>query len=353
VTPPRLCFSVTAYADRVDDDLPLLHLAGLDPVSEAVYLHLLTRGRAGAAEIAADFSLDAIDAASRLEAMRDLGLVSLLEGEAREYSAVDPRFSLRAIADRMSDQVSRIRDQIPMFAEFYGQAPAHDAENAGTTVLSDPNAVAGWYARLQHEAKHELLSFDRPPYVSASFDPYESVVLARGVDWRAIYTIASFDEGATWDEVAELARQGEQARITAELPIKLVIVDGRTALVSLGLEPGRVDALVTHSLALVAALRELFEFHWARSLPLPAARDRFDAAVPPTWGPRDSSLRGATVEEQALLALIATGAKDDVIARQLGISPRTLRRRSQDLLAELGASNRFQAGVEASRRGWV
>ena len=50
---------------------------------------------------------------------------------------------------------------------------------------------------------------------------------------------------------------------------------------------------------------------------------------------------------------IWTGATDDVIARQLGISPRTLRRRLHDLFDELGASNRFHAGVEAARRGWV
>jgi DNA-binding NarL/FixJ family response regulator len=50
---------------------------------------------------------------------------------------------------------------------------------------------------------------------------------------------------------------------------------------------------------------------------------------------------------------VAAGATDDVIARQLGISPRTLRRRLHDLFDELGASNRFHAGVEAARRGWV
>ncbi len=54
-----------------------------------------------------------------------------------------------------------------------------------------------------------------------------------------------------------------------------------------------------------------------------------------------------------VLALMAVGMKDEAIARQLGMSPRTLRRRSQELLAELGAGNRFQAGVEAARRGWI
>ena len=335
------------------DDLPLLDLAGLDAVTESIYLGVLGSGKTNVWQVAEDFRMTDADAMARLEALRDLGLVSLLEGGAGEYASVDPRYALRAMADRISDRVSHIRERIPALVEYFGRAPKSDDGDAQTTVLTDTDAVAGWYTRLQHQAKSEFLAFDRPPYVSASLDPFEAVVLKRGVDWRAIYTIASFDEGATWDEVAGLAQQGEQSRITDDLPIKLAIADSTTALVSLSLEPGNVDALVTHSPALVAAFRQLFEFHWARSLPLPAARERFEGAVAPTWGEKDRVERAATSEERALLALIAVGMKDDAIARQLGVSPRTLRRRSQDLLAELGALNRFQAGAEAARRGWL
>ena len=37
----------------------------------------------------------------------------------------------------------------------------------------------------------------------------------------------------------------------------------------------------------------------------------------------------------------------------LGVSLRTVRRRVADLMSELGAESRFQAGVEASKRGWI
>ncbi len=54
-----------------------------------------------------------------------------------------------------------------------------------------------------------------------------------------------------------------------------------------------------------------------------------------------------------ILALLVAGAKDEVIARQLGIGVRTLRRRMQHLMTALDAETRFQAGIQASRRGWV
>ncbi|MBZ5735679.1 LuxR C-terminal-related transcriptional regulator [Nocardioides sp. TRM66260-LWL] len=56
---------------------------------------------------------------------------------------------------------------------------------------------------------------------------------------------------------------------------------------------------------------------------------------------------------QFILEQLAVGAQDDQIARLLGVSLRTVRRRVADVMAELGAESRFQAGVEAVRRGWL
>lgn len=47
------------------------------------------------------------------------------------------------------------------------------------------------------------------------------------------------------------------------------------------------------------------------------------------------------------------GSKDEALARQLGVSLRTVRRRVADLMDEFGATTRFQAGMEAVRRGLV
>jgi DNA-binding NarL/FixJ family response regulator len=51
--------------------------------------------------------------------------------------------------------------------------------------------------------------------------------------------------------------------------------------------------------------------------------------------------------------LLTVGASDQVVARQLGVSVRTVERRVRYLTEHLGAATRFQAGVQAVRRGWV
>nr|WP_237532014.1 LuxR C-terminal-related transcriptional regulator [Streptomyces sp. SID8352] len=51
--------------------------------------------------------------------------------------------------------------------------------------------------------------------------------------------------------------------------------------------------------------------------------------------------------------MLASGLKDDVIARRVGISSRTLRRHISVIMEELSAESRFQAGVAAANAGLV
>lgn len=57
--------------------------------------------------------------------------------------------------------------------------------------------------------------------------------------------------------------------------------------------------------------------------------------------------------DRRILALMAGGATDDAIARHLGLGRRTVARRVSAILDRLGATTRFQAGVQAARCGWL
>lgn len=57
-------------------------------------------------------------------------------------------------------------------------------------------------------------------------------------------------------------------------------------------------------------------------------------------------------QDRRLPAMMAGGIKDRAIARALGVTERTVGRRIQELMTQLEATTRFQAGPQAARRGW-
>jgi DNA-binding NarL/FixJ family response regulator len=60
-----------------------------------------------------------------------------------------------------------------------------------------------------------------------------------------------------------------------------------------------------------------------------------------------------TERELQVLALVAEGCSNKVIARHLGISERTVKNHLSYIMAKLGASDRTHAVVIAVRLGWL
>ena len=87
------------------------------------------------------------------------------------------------------------------------------------------------------------------------------------------------------------------------------------------------------------ATAELFERIWPTAAPL-----RDISHVDPT---------GLTAREREVLAVLSVGGTDEAAAARLGLSVRTVRRVVSDVMAQLGARSRFQAGIKAAERGWL
>lgn len=62
---------------------------------------------------------------------------------------------------------------------------------------------------------------------------------------------------------------------------------------------------------------------------------------------------GLSAEDLDMLSAIAEGASNKDLAEQFYLSEATIKRRVQEILEKLGASNRAQAIAEAVRRGWI
>ena len=344
------------------DRQALLGVAGLSSTSEQVYLFVVHHGQTRSHDVADRFDLSPTGAQAALEELLEVGLIVRSDDAEPSYTAVDPRYALGALADQVSAEARRIRERIPLLADQFQRTIVDDPRSAAQTrVLTTQGDISAWYVRLQHQAERELLVFDRPPYYASHLEPVEVNMIARGVVWRGLYTPASFEADGAWPDVVRLAELGEQGRMVPHLPVKLAMVDRAVALVSLRLDGVRPDSLVTESPPLLELLHEMFEVYWSRGVPLsPHAEGPPDlgtvAAAPAGARRGAAAARRAlvpTTEQQGILAMISAGMTDEAIAVRLGLSVRSLRRRSQRLKTDLGAANRFQLGAEAARRGWI
>lgn len=159
--------------------------------------------------------------------------------------------------------------------------------------------------------------------------------IASGRRSRAIYPVLALTEAP--EALRARAQAGEQIRVIADLPTRLIVIGSTHAVVPEPLGFADEPRLLVRQRGLVEALTLLFELMWERAVAVP-----------------DLDLGEARPElRRFLLQQLAAGAKDEQIARTLGISLRTVRRRVAALLTDLGVDSRFQAGVEAVRRGWL
>ena len=312
------------------------------------------------------------------EVRRDLERLAGL-GFLAEHGPVAPSVALRAVLHRrlagLHEQQAELEAaaaSVDNLAAGFLAAEAGSLPVEGIELVVGRDEVARRAAELVATVRHEMLILDAPPYAQLALaappeeeaaevaeeddlqpcPPFASAAnsdfghaLARGVRIRRVIAQEALDLPGRMAAISELVELGLAVRVTPSLPTKLIVVDGRVALVppSPSADP-TAQALIVHDGLLMNTLVPLFEAMWDAAMPLGASRPR------PRGG---DAVDLPTEAERALLALLASGLKDEAIARQLDVHVHTARRRISALLARLGATTRFQAGMQAARMGWL
>lgn len=318
----------------------LLGSLGVDVQAERVYRLVLELPSAGMAELARKLGLEENRLSEVLRRLTDLRLLRPTESSPLGLTPVAPRAALVGLVHRRQAELELARAGIEELAERFGRRRAVAATPAVVEVVTGRTSIRHRAEELGDSAEQEILVFDTPPYagdLSTAEIGREAGQLARGVIILSLYSQESLELAGRVERVLPLIGLGEQARVLPTLPLKLHIYDRSVAIVPMAsTEDAAESVAIVHRSGLLDGLVALFEALWERAQPLGGVE------LPPG---RNGDL--------ALLTLMAAGLKDDSIARQLGVNVRTARRHIADLTERLESTSRFQAGVEAHRRGWV
>lgn len=158
---------------------------------------------------------------------------------------------------------------------------------------------------------------------------------AQGVPVRSIYSRRLLLGKVDDHEPAVKPVPGEQARMLVAVPATCLLVDASVVAAPIIHDDAPLSGLIIIQPSSVLDLAVgLAEMLWQQAVPV-----HTDGALSP--------------DDAMLLSLLQQGLKDRAIARALGIGERTVQRRLSTLMAELGAKTRFQAALNAVRRGWI
>ena len=149
---------------------------------------------------------------------------------------------------------------------------------------------------------------------------------------RKLYRPAVLVDPRAAEHVDRLEALGATVRITTAELTETMLIDRKVAIMAgdPAEQPRRYRVVTAPEV--VTGVVALFDAAW---------RSATDRAV------YETSLAGLRALAPALLDALASGAKDEAAARSLGMSLRTYRRRVAELMAAVGATSRFQAGLRA------
>ena len=248
---------------------------GLNAYESRAYLVLIGHSHFKALEVAGRARIPRQKIYEVLDSLVEKGFVRVVQGKAKQFSAVEPRLALDSYLQRRKERFHKELDERQRLAGMLGDDldAIFASGNVGSgpldylRIVTDTAQTAEEYRRMLKQCAVEYLEFARPPYGSdPGREPIVLELLEREVSCRLVFDAKTVDEGA----VPALEKAGASIRRSQNLPMKLALFDRRRGMISLSdpvVSNPEVTALVFEHESLASAMASLFEDFWKRSEP--------------------------------------------------------------------------------------
>jgi DNA-binding CsgD family transcriptional regulator len=318
-----------------------------DELVVRVYEYTLAHGPATVSQASTILRIPLPDVAQAMGLLCDLRLLEYSETfdrframspEAAENELVIPL--QQAVNDKRRELAS-IHDRLNTLSGIFSTLRRSHQDTDKVVALLDPQQVWLRMADVLHSCTSEVLimqSFDRKP--SQNLLPLELPMPLSGVPVRLVCPHSARAGTTVRARLRRMIDSGARIRTSNHIFDNLVLVGDDVAFVHHQVSDEDVPSVIAvYEPMIISLLHRLYEYFWQ-------AGTDFDG---------DAVSYGGTLTDlkAGILNLLAKGLKDEVVARRVGVCSRTFRRHISTIMDELGADNRFQAGVAAARAGLI
>ncbi len=319
----------------------------IDGTATRVYLALLRMERPSRELLLAQ-GIPAATLDPALAVLDDRGLITT--GPDGSLDVPPPLVSIPHHALDLERQAKQVRAVAHELTQVYYNSRTRSRErepDTGVVILHDLDELAAQTNLIVAGARTDMLSARsltsrtrdvmRAPLASHREPSIGADGQAVGI--RTVWDTQVLELPGAVHALAARVDGGEAQRFLGRVPITVVVVDTAACLIewsSTDIDGPQGMLIRTHGMVL--AVRSLVERLWEIATPVSRGRTPTEEL-----DPRDA----------VILRLMAAGIPDASVARQAGVSQRTVERRIRSLMDRLSAETRFQAGVQAARRGWL
>jgi len=326
---------------------PAARLA-IDELTTRVYLVLLRHPSPRRTMLLRE-GLTEAEIAAALANLESRGMVNASRQDLIEV--YPPDTTLPAWAADLERQARTTRSAIEGLTHMYNEARAGDGGSAArrdVSILDSAEEVDAAYFRMARRAESLCVRlFARSPRMDeqVSSQP-DSIVIAlsatanSGLQRRVVFEQSILEVKGAFTALEAMRADGIDVRLTPHLAFSVLAVDRTAALIDITHLDTGGGSLQVQQRQLANALMDMCLGLFALATPLPRT-------------PRALSVARLTERDGQIMVLLAAGASDLTMARQLDISQRTVERRVRAIMVDLGATTRFQAGAIAGRRGLI
>jgi DNA-binding CsgD family transcriptional regulator len=251
---------------------------------------------------------------------------------------------------RALDQLSEGRRRLQKVVENRSSLDPEEASRITATALGGSGETGmldlSRQAGRTISALHPGGSFDEDLLHRSLVRAVEN--LQHGVRMRVVHQMSALGHPHVVVYLKELAGVGCRVRLRENLPFRLLLLDEALGICAV---PEAGSFLLKGDRA-ISLLARVFETTWVDAVPLETVLSGGRSRASENGATRTGTPAGGLGSaHHAILRLLAEGQTDQAIAHAMGITPRTITRRVNEIYEALGVESRFQAGVAAKELG--
>jgi sugar-specific transcriptional regulator TrmB len=250
---------------------------GLTEYEAKAYFHLLKKKFFSASELASLANVPRTRVYEVLNSLIKKGFATKMPGKIKKFSAISPMFAFNNVVKEMEDEVDRQKNNINKITQSL--TPLYESKKDNTDpydyieIVRERNRIIEVVSKLGEAAQKEIVSMNRPPYAIniSNMKKRKKISDKKGLRYRFLAQASDFED-ENYGKFMELwQKSGAIVRVTNETPVKLLIFDQKTIVISL---PDRiageesVTAMIIEHPDLAKFFYRIFNVYFSRAITL-------------------------------------------------------------------------------------